>query len=63
MSRRPVVLGLAVFVALLLDLYIRAMMTQELMQSNARNVEACKDLTTELRERTEQSWLHSRKRL
>lgn len=64
MSRgRAVIVGVALFVAVIFDGYIRLMLDADLMMSNARNTEACKELTTELKELQEARWQHSKKHM
>lgn len=64
MSRgRAIIIGVALFAAVLFDSYIRLLMDADLMLSNAKNAEACKELNTTLNERQSAEWAHSRKRL
>lgn len=61
MSRpRALIIGLALFAGVLVDAYVRMLLDADLMMSNARNTEACKELTTTLKERQGAEWQHSR---
>ncbi len=64
MSRgRAIIIGVALFAAVLFDGWIRMLMDADVLLSNAKNAEACKELNTTLKERQVGEWQHSRKRM